>query len=481
MRPRPRRPGGVLVLVLVLVGFVLLSMVAAPALSGVSIISGDVSQSDPPEQTSTRTAETVRLVHVGDENDRLWPYTSRARAFDTMTLPINLVVEGNPARVRTLLVYSHDAKWDQTNESWQMAPEEVSAANTEKTPWGSATGANRYTYVQTDSGGIWIRESMQLHDGTYFGSRIHLRLYGGGTPSDSWTAIQAHRDYWDWFRLRHTVTSLAGPQHAVERDLMRQPTVVETRRERFANGGIIDADGWVSVFELAPRQLVSGASPESGSVGTDSAQVDASGSNPTDTPTPRSGAEKQTTTVLISLLAVVAAGLGALATGAVDREDIGAFVERLRWSRLADRRLHRGVLLFASLAAIPLLVRSAGLVLEGYAPQHPKPIAALLYPFFAFAPTIVAVRLPRGLSWEHWFSTAFVGYGIGLVADLGLIGVSVIPVEIVLHRFAVLVSLGLLAVVGQHRSRSKTAPRAPLLVALGVWISLLAWPLLFGI
>ncbi|MGB9954818.1 hypothetical protein ACOZ4B_00265 (plasmid) [Haloferax prahovense] len=477
---------------LVVLGVVLLLATAAvPTASVVDFgANGGVSTAatTEPAPNGPKSAADVRLVSVGDRGDRLWPFTSRDRSFETLTLPVNVVVEGNPARVRSLLMYSRDATWDETNESWQQASTEQPPTAEAGTPWGSATGADRFTFVDTaDSGGLWIAESMQLHDGTYFGSRIHLRLYGGGTPDDSWTAIQAHRDYWDWFRLRHTVTSLSGPQHVVERDLMRQSTVVDVRRERFANGGIIDADGWVSVVELGPPQLstlprddVRRSMPvESATSRSEAAERAGSerGGTPSVLDTPARAAGVGT---VLSVLAIGFVGIGGLAALATRRDELGALVERLRWSRLADDRFQRVVALAVALVALPVLVRSAALGLERVVPNHPKVIAGLLFPVFAFTPAVLTAHLPRGYSSELWFGTAFVGYGTGLVADFAMIGVAVVPVEVVLHRFAVLVALGCLAVAGHRRFEASEPRRAPLWAAVCLWLLLFAWPLFLG-
>ncbi|CQR53007.1 MULTISPECIES: hypothetical protein [Haloferax] len=480
---------------LVVLGLVLL--VATTAVPTASVVDFDargggstVAAASAPN--GPKSVDDVRLVAVGERGDRLWPFTSRDRSFDSLTLPVNLVVEGNPARVRSLLLYSRDATWDETNESWQQASAEQAPTDEVDAPWGAATGADRFTFVDTaDSGGLWIAESMQLHDGTYFGSRIHLRLYGGGAPDDSWTAIQAHRDYWDWFRLRHTVTSLAGPQHVVERDLLRQPTVVDVRRERFANGGIIDADGWVSVVELGPPQLSTLPKEDlrrPATVESATDRGDAAARADPERDAAASALGPPTTTAAgvgnaLSILAVVFVGVGGLAALFTRRDgmDMGVVVERLRWSRLADYRFQRGVALFVALAALPLLVRSAALGFESVVPNHPKVVAGLLYPVFAAAPVVLAVRLPRGYRPELWFGVAFVGYGVGLVADFASIQVAVVPVEIVLHRFAVLVALGALAVVGQRRFESSSPRRTALSAAVCLWVLLLAWPLFLGV
>jgi hypothetical protein len=113
---------------------------------------------------------------VGDGDARLWPFTSRRRSFDSLTLPVNLVVEGSPGRVRSLLTEG-PREWNDSTREWQgIGGDEDGPVGLR---WSAATGADRYTYVDTPGpGGTWIDETTQLHDGTYFGSRLHLRLYG---------------------------------------------------------------------------------------------------------------------------------------------------------------------------------------------------------------------------------------------------------------------------------------------------------------
>ena len=57
--------------------------------------------------------------------------------------------------------------------------------------------------------GEWLQQRYQLHGGTYLGTRHHIRAFA---PSErpQWTALQAHSEHWDWFRLRHIVTDVRG-------------------------------------------------------------------------------------------------------------------------------------------------------------------------------------------------------------------------------------------------------------------------------
>jgi hypothetical protein len=416
-----------------------------------------------------RTAEDVRLVDVGDDGARLWPFTSRRRSFDSLTLPINLVVEGRPARVRSLLAGDR-GEWNASTQEWQGISGEGDPAGA---GFSAATGADRYTYVDTPGpGGEWVDETGQLHDGTYFGSRLHLRLYGSPGADRDWTAIQAHRDYWDWFRLRHSVTSLASPRHRVERDLAVQPAVGTVSRERFANGGILDADGWATVVELRPRRE---ATPVTRPPAATALESDRSPAPP---PQPGTGTSLPAAAGFAPLAALAAAAV--LDAGRVAPSG-GQLLERLRWSRLADRRYHRLALFVLALFALPLAVRAASLWLETWLPQRPKLVAGLLYPVFALGPPAIAVLVPRWFDLDTWFLAAVLAYGSGLVVDLGSIGVASVPVSVVVHRFFVLLALGTLAAVGRARSSDDPPGRLAVLAAGGLWTSLLAWPLFVGV
>ena len=119
--------------------------------------------------------------------------------------------------------------------------------------WADTRGATRYIYVETERGDRWMTGTEQLHDGAYLGSRLHVRLYevdgGGGTL----TAVQAQHEHWDWFRLRRTVGSVSRGQYAVEQEFYGTGLIRDVSRDRFGNGGILDADDWVTVVDLVER------------------------------------------------------------------------------------------------------------------------------------------------------------------------------------------------------------------------------------
>jgi hypothetical protein len=140
-----------------------------------------------------------QLVSPDGTASYIWPYTSRSRSVAGRTLAINVVVRGEPGRVRTALQDRSDVNWTTVEGDADVTDEVV-----DQSPWRAARGAARYTYVTSDPEvrGEWVRAEYQLGTGAYLGRRVHVRAYP--TPSGNWTALQAHEEYWDWFRLRHT-------------------------------------------------------------------------------------------------------------------------------------------------------------------------------------------------------------------------------------------------------------------------------------
>lgn len=396
--------------------------------------------------TADRGPGDVKTVSVvPNDSATLWPYTSRRPDFDTLTLPINVVVQGHPSRVRYLLAEQTDARWNATAEEWEGIGEDESvASNGSDIPWSRARGSTRYTYIHVPEetrrlgyeesavGGVgWTDATYQLHDGDYFGTRYHLRLYGGGSGDRSWTAIQAHHEHWDWFRLRHTVGSLAKAQRYVERGFFGDTSTADVRRERYANGGISDTDGWVTVVELEDV-LVPGL-----------------------------------------LAGVVLPGL------AIRRDTVDTDLRRLR-DRLIDLSPGPRIsALFVSTALLPLYVRTVSIGLERTIPNlPPKLIAAAFYPVLVVGLPVCAGFAARGLTQERAFPTALLGLGTGLLADYAYLGISVLPIGVIVHRLALVTVLGLIAAGSARRAAEDGDDDPVLLVSVVAWIVVLGWPLL---
>lgn len=360
--------------------------------------------------------ETVTPVENGTE---LWPYTARSSDRGSRTLGINLVVIGPTDAVHRAMVARTELDWNGSangtvgNES---VPERQAEELEDDIDWGGARGAERYTMVRVDGETRWLAESYQLHAGTYLGQRLHVRAYED--PGGEWTALQAHTEHWDWFRLRHTVTGISDARVEIEQDFMEEPYVEEVSRRFYANP-TADGDGWV-------------------------------------------------TTIRTVLLVFPFLGLAAVGRG----QDTVRVL-----SRVAVRHGHEAAI-GASLFGIYLGVRLAGIGLETVlAGVSPRLLAAPLYIVLAAGLPAVAYYGGRG-SDPVWAGTHAVGgLGTAFLVDFVLMGVAVVPIRFALHRLAVLVAVGLIA--AGSASASEDGRSAPLLVGLIGWLLVLALPL-FG-
>lgn len=402
---------GLLVAVVVLVG-TLGSAFIAP--------SGSAGGEAPPAE---------QLIRPTGAEGYLWPYTSRSRSVDGRTLALNVVIVGSPDDVRVILRDRSELEWTPANESHELngtvsigdanesALASVDNQSTNQvapngsvsfSPWQTARGASRYSYVANNlTSGEWVEADYQLATGTYLGSRTHIRAYPG--PADNWTALQAHTEYWDWFRLRHTVTGTSDGAVTVENDLRDEPFVTEVNRvyHGYRGGG---SDGWLSVIRITSANWT--LFPDESSTGDPSGQL-----NP------------------LPIIGVVpAAALVAVAAKPIGRRD------------LRDVRALRDLALPLSIIAVVLGVRSLGLAAEVLLPPvNPKVFAGLLYPVLAVGPLVVAGLLAQDRPATRVALFAAGGLGAAFVLDFGVVGVNVVPIQLVVHRTALLGVLGLFA------------------------------------
>ncbi|AGB39558.1 hypothetical protein [Natronococcus occultus] len=398
------------------------------------------------EPAEPETLDRDRLVQPAENGSYVWPYTSRDRSTDEQTLALNLIIHGDDERVQRTLVAQDELEWEELDPDEEDEPEVYDDAE-DSIQWDDAHGSTRYTYADTGphgGEGVWVDESYQLHAGDYLGSRHHIRAYT--TEYDDWTAIQVHQEHFDFFRLRHTVTDIQDSQNTLEAEYLDEPFVEEVRREYHGTHGGWN-DGWLSVIELA----------------------------------------------IVGPLAIGGV-LGAL--GLVGRDTAKGIVRGtrrlLRWVRLNVR----GFVLVGALAGIVVGVRSAGLAVEAAVPWiTPQAFVVVLYPILAVGlPTTVIVltqsleragrllRLQRVVSWlgrplepQSAFAFTVVGLGLGFVLDFVSVGVTTLPLEVLLHRVGLLVTLGLLAA---GTARNDTEGVALFVVGLLGWVVGLAMPLL---
>lgn len=224
--------------------YVLLSLVLLFTVVSTSVLvdwqAANVEQSVAPDNTA--------LVSPDGTDSYVWPYTSRSRSVSGRTLALNVVVLGDSEQVRRVLVTRSAADWNMTEPNTTIRI----------SPWRPTHGSVRYTYVSSgqNTSGQWVPPDYQLHVGTYFGQRTHLRAYS--SRSGNWTAIQAHTEYWDWFRVRHTVTGVPSGGRLLEEDLWNEPFVTNVTRTHHGHrsGGSI---GWWTVIGLTPALVIAGS------------------------------------------------------------------------------------------------------------------------------------------------------------------------------------------------------------------------------
>ena len=202
------------------------------------------------DQQTKETPPTT--VAVGSDGDRLWPYTSRARSFESRTLVLNVIVMADPKTVERRLDSRAGRNWT-TSSRTTLLPDTDGPFEPERvdSPWRSAHGSVRYTYAETGKAGDgeWLKQRYQLHVGTYLGTRHHIRAFAPSERS-SWTALQAHSEYWDWFRLRHTVTDVRGTADLLEADFQSMNETAVDRRYSRDSGPL--SEGIVVVAGLVP-------------------------------------------------------------------------------------------------------------------------------------------------------------------------------------------------------------------------------------
>jgi len=360
--------------------------------------------------------EEPNTVQPGGNGTQIWPYTARGTSYDARTLGINVIVAGDPEVTRRAMVQS-ELEWEDPDRpagrnGTQNASELEDDPLADTISWGRARGAVRYTQVVVNGERRWVDEDYQLHAGNYLGQRMHVRAYQD--PKGEWTAMQAHDEHWDWFRLRHTVTGVSDAQREVEQDFMGAPYVEEVARLPYENP-TADSDGWVTV---------------------------------------------------VRLLVVLLPGLGVTAASRLRRAG--------REARQLVRRHRREFLLGVALFSLYLGVRVVGIALEVTLPVGPKFIAAPLYLALVVGLPGVAYWLGSGTNRVWAFAHAVGGLGTAFIVDFVLMGVSVVPLQFILHRTAVVTAVGLIAVGSTFASEEDN--RAPLSIGIAGWVAALVLP-----
>lgn len=368
------------------------------------------------------------LVEPAEGGTELWPYTARAHTFESRTLGINMIFFGDSDDVHIALTERSELAWEhEETEPGHAEDDTMVADRIEIDPeaedigdlisWTDADGSTRYTYFEIDGDGQWVDESYQLHAGSYLGQRMHIRAYD--EPGGEWTAIQIHEEHWDWFRLRHTVTGISESQRELEAEFMDEPYVEMVVRMPFGNE-TADSDGWVTGIYLA------------------------------------------------------GAVLPFVLVGIVGRTREGTNIAR-RFLARRRREIALGGSMFVVYTAVRWLGISGEIV---FSDISPKLVAAPLFVGLAIGLPSIAYLIGKG-SDEVWaFTFATLGLGGAIVVDYAAMGTTVLPLRVILHRGAIVLAIGLIAIGGAKVGGAARRPM-PLVVGAVGWVLGIVTPL-FG-
>ncbi|MXR20207.1 hypothetical protein [Halobacterium bonnevillei] len=371
---------------------------------------------------------TLTVIPLENDDRQLWLYTSRGLSFEQATLPINVVVYGDPEDVHRGLLESDRGNWTDTSEDEQeVAPDEnTNVVNPTTIEWEVADGANRFAYLIDLQGGVWLTEHYQVHDGRYLGSRHHIRAYAPSEADSEWTAMQAHHEHWDWFMGRHIVRSTTESQSYVEREFAAGGSPDITRVPVGADSDP-SFDQWLTIVDFRA----------------DGAQSALAG-----------------LAFVLGLAGARRRGLSATLREHVPTRDV------------------RTLLLAAGVAVVLLFVRLGGLSLERSFDVPPKVFAIALYPVLFVGLPLAAYLLARPLDRSRAFAGASVGFIAGVLLDYSYLGVTQLPLDVLVHRGALAVALGLVAVGNSRVERHDSEGPDHLRTGVLLWLVATLLPLL---
>lgn len=467
------------------------------------------------EATPEANEPEPEIVSFEDSDSGFWPYLSTRQAHEKRS-PINVLVRGDSEDVVQLLSEHGEGDWgevdndhfeadelvggtdnetatstdDETVDN-ESPPDEDPTTATDETnetaidslrpisptdiPWSQADGATRYAYLDPgpDEDGYWTTETMQLEDGEYYGYRYHIRAYESPDPDDQWLVMQTHSEHFDWFTLRHHVDGSEAAQTRLERDLMAIPAIdvqEDVQRIYLGNGRSVRANGWATKVDLTTIAMGATMGPLLIGLATNRKRhpesKDGADGDDGESEAGDNGENEADEGYLDRLEDTVASHLTE-----ADRDRLRAAVDRLD---------ARHLILAATIVLVILGVRIAGIALDRtFDSLTAHAVAALLYPFIAVglpaATYVIASGLERRLDAAV---AASLSLAVAIWLDYGLLGVDVFPVDIVLQRMLVVVSLGLVAGGAARRATRETRFNGLLLAGTAMWVLVLAGTLL---
>lgn len=399
--------------------------------------------------------ETPELIYLEGSESGFWEFMNAQESFEERS-PINVIVRGDHETVVQVMKDETASEWTETDEVHEDAgPETFSIGDDEvvetgdsetflatETEWAAATGTTRYAYLDAGdgSGGEWVTETLQLDDGDYYGTRYHIRLYETPNSADEWTVMQGHTEHFDWFTLRHRVDGVEAAQSYIERDFMALPQTDEREdisRIYLGNDGPSDSDGWATYVDLTMIALSS---------------------------------------VFLSIVA--SAGVGVRLKQSFYQRL--SHTDRRRLQDVRERITSRHLLLFSTIVCLLLGVRFAGILLERHVSiLSMHAVAGALYPVIALGIPATTYAIASGMERRIDSAvTATLALSIAIWLDYGYLGVAVLPVEVIVQRMLVALSLGLIAGGAAKRATRDSRWNELLLVGTAGWCLVLVGTLL---
>lgn len=476
---------------------VILGLVLAFGTAGSAVVA-DVT-SDPALDANSEYLTMSDPAH--EEATYLWPYTSQTTAYESRTLAINAIVFGDPAVTERQLRESRHSNWDEDHEDADLAEGQANVNGT-ATAWHSAQGSTRYVPIKYGDERVWLTESYQLHDGDYLGTRHHIRAYTPSERDEDWTAIQSHREHWDWFQLRHTVDSVEESQIYLEEEFMDAWFVGDLWREYVGNDDGSDSNGWMTIVELdtgegGEMSIEDSSAGEPASASSDSDEYTLRSSSPdermirsggpdeqamrADPARDRPTEERSSVAGLVAsipdvLTALLGAMLGLLVIGATATGRLGQFRDDL--DAVFPRDIQRAVGLGGGIVALYLFVRFGSIGAERLLPLTPKMIVGVFYPFIFAGVPIFTYLLARQLDKPLAFAGASIGFFMAIMLDYTYLGVAVLPQDVLIHRGTLAVALGLIAVGASRTERHASVEAGHVRTGVLMWLVALGLPLL---
>lgn len=379
------------------------------------------------EVTDDEFEQELATVELDHDDREMWLYTATGKSIDRATLAVNFVIYGNPAELRNHLVDT--GNWNETLPEFQDVDpaESIAILNASFVDWADAEGEARYIYLIGEGTSGWYASDYQIHDGDYFGSRYHARVFPSpdGGP---WSAIQAHYEHWDWFESRHIVSSTEEAQRYLENDIIDAAGSDSLVRIHVGETDRLDFDGWMTVGDLTGNRTIPGAA-------------------------------------LLGMLLV-----GVTLTRRLNRG--------ISLGELVKTQEMRTLFLSSSIIAVLLVVRLMGVGFERYTDLKSTMIYVPLYPILFFGLPIVTYLLARQLE-RHWaFVGGSAGFALAVILDFSYLGVTHIPIDILVHRAGLAVALGLIAAGASLTEREDESVINHLQFGVLLWLVGVILPLL---